>query len=83
MPVRTTKAVAIAVLVCAHVRLPPRIAAEPIGPLVPPRARDLVALLPLPLRVVGDVPRRDTANSVEWSYRVTLTHHVKPNLLLT
>ena len=63
MPIRTTKAVA--VVLGAHVRLPPGIAAEAIWPLVPLRAaRDLVALFPLPLRVLGDVPRRDAANSV-------------------
>ena len=59
-----------AVVLDAHVRLPPRIAAEPIGPLVPLRAalvaalRDLVVLFPLLLRVLGDVPGRDAADSV-------------------
>ena len=64
MPVRTTKAVAV-FLDRVHVGLPPRIAAEPFGPLVPVcAARDLVALLPLPLRVLGDVEGRDAADSV-------------------
>ena len=60
---------AVAVLLAAHVGLPPRVAAEAVGPrplpVVPLRAaRDRVILLPLSLGVVGDVARRDASDSV-------------------